>query len=217
MEFDDQPLAPVSESVSDLRRAFDEAARASSTLGHDARQALSGIRTEGGRAAATGRDLGRVLTGAFADMVKGGKSLQDVLRSVAVDLAKLAAEDLFGSGRPGGISGGGLLNSLLTASAAGNVMQSGRMRAFAKGGVLSEPALFPMRNGMGLAGEAGAEAILPLARGADGRLGVAAANEARPLSIVFNVTANDAASFRRSESQIAAMLQRTVTRGTRNL
>jgi hypothetical protein len=37
------------------------------------------------------------------------------------------------------------------------------------------------------------------------------------MNITFNVTAADAASFRRSESQIAAMLARVGARGQRNL
>lgn len=41
------------------------------------------------------------------------------------------------------------------------------------GGVGDSPTLFPMAGGMGLAFEAGAEAVLPLKRGPDGRLGVA--------------------------------------------
>ena len=65
-------------------------------------------------------------------------------------------------------------------------------------------------------GEAGPEAILPLQRGPDGALGVAAGTGGGA-SIVFNVTANDAASFMRSEGQIAAMLTRAVGRGQRGL
>ncbi len=66
-------------------------------------------------------------------------------------------------------------------------------------------------------GEAGAEAILPLKRGSDGALGVAADGGGQPVQVVFNVTAQDAASFRKSEGQIAAMLARTVARGRRGL
>ena len=66
-------------------------------------------------------------------------------------------------------------------------------------------------------GEAGAEAILPLRRGADGSLGVAASGSGSTQSIVFNVTATDAASFRKSEGQISAMLARSVARGRRGL
>ncbi len=67
-------------------------------------------------------------------------------------------------------------------------------------------------------GEAGAEAILPLRRGADGALGVAmTGGENASAPIIFNVTATDAASFRKSEGQISAMLARSVSRGRRGL
>jgi len=89
---------------------------------------------------------------------------------------------------------------------------------FAKGGVVSTPSYFPMGGEIGLAGEAGAEAILPLARGADGRLGVAAgAGQGAGAPIVFNVTTPDAQSFLKSEAQVSAMLARAVGRGTRGL
>lgn len=88
---------------------------------------------------------------------------------------------------------------------------------FADGGVVASPAFFPMGGGLGLMGEAGAEAILPLKRGSDGALGVAAPGGGGGAQIVFNVTATDAASFRKSEGQIAAMLARSVGRGQRGL
>ncbi len=88
---------------------------------------------------------------------------------------------------------------------------------FASGGVVSAPTYFPMRRSVGLMGEAGAEAILPLQRGADGRLGVAAGGGGGAVNVVFNVTAADAASFRKSEAQITGMLARAVARGSRTL
>jgi hypothetical protein len=54
----------------------------------------------------------------------------------------------------------------------GGVMSRGRLTAFANGGVVNGPTVFPMANGMGLMGEAGPEAIMPLKRGPDGKLGV---------------------------------------------
>ena len=49
------------------------------------------------------------------------------------------------------------------------------IRRFASGGVVERPTAFPMRGGRwGLMGEAGPEAILPLQRLANGRLGVEA-------------------------------------------
>ena len=59
-------------------------------------------------------------------------------------------------------------------SAMGNVLAKNKIVPYAYGGVVDKPTLFPMANGMGLMGEAGAEAIMPLKRGKDGKLGVAA-------------------------------------------
>lgn len=60
-----------------------------------------------------------------------------------------------------------------TANANGNIFESGKITPFANGGVVNKPTLFPMANGTGLMGEAGPEAIVPLKRGSDGKLGIA--------------------------------------------
>ncbi len=98
----------------------------------------------------------------------------------------------------------------------GNVVRSGRITPFADGGVVNSPVLFPLRNGTGLAGEAGPEAILPLKRGADGKLGVAAGGQGN-VTITMNISTPDVAGFQRSQSQIAANLVRAMERGQRNL
>lgn len=162
--------------------------------------------------------FGRQLSGAMRDAVVGGKSLEDVLRRVGMNLAGMALSqglqpmtNLF-SRFASGLSGG--LGNLLPFAKGGVV---GGVTPFAGGGVVAAPTYFPMAGGAtGLMGEAGAEAILPLRRGADGRLGVAAGGGA-PVNVVFNVTAQDAASFRKSEAQITGMLARAVSRGARTL
>jgi phage-related minor tail protein len=88
---------------------------------------------------------------------------------------------------------------------------------FAKGGVVAAPSYFPMGTGLGLAGERGAEAILPLARGADGRMGVRADAGNSPLTVTVNIATQDAASFRRSETYLSSMIARAVARGERSL
>jgi lambda family phage tail tape measure protein len=164
------------------------------------------------------RSFGAELTSALKGAAISGRSLQDVLRQIGLSLAGMAlsqglkplrslASSLF-SDLLGGR--GGALHF-----ADGGV--PGRVTPFASGGVVSTPTYFPMGSGLGLAGEAGAEAILPLRRSADGRLGVAAAGAAAPVNVVFNVTAQDAASFRKSEGQITGMLARAVSRGARRL
>lgn len=147
--------------------------------------------------------FGRQLTGALQGAVVNGRSLEDVLRRLALNLAGMA----LGQGlKPLQ----GLFSSLF-----GQML--GGITPFAKGGVVASPTYFGSGGGVGLMGEAGAEAILPLARGADGRLGVAAGGQGRPVNIVFNVTSPDAASFRKSEAQVTGMLARAVSRGTRSL
>lgn len=171
--------------------------------------------------------FGRALTSALRGATTGGKGLEEVLRSVGMRLSDIAlsaglkplegllgdaAESVIGSLSAGfdRMSGAGV-----TAYAAGGV--PGRVMPFAEGGVVAAPTYFPISGGMGLMGEAGAEAILPLKRGADGALGVAAEGGGGTTVIHFQVTASDAASFARSEGQITAMLARSVGRGRRGL
>lgn len=58
-------------------------------------------------------------------------------------------------------------------SANGNAFAKNGIQPFARGGVVNSPTVFPFANGVGLMGEAGPEAIIPLKRGRDGKLGVA--------------------------------------------
>jgi phage-related minor tail protein len=147
--------------------------------------------------------FGSALTGALRSATTGGKGLDDVLKGLADRLADIA------------LSTG--LKPLETAigSAIGGAI--GSVTPFAQGGVVRAPTYFATAGGTGLMGEAGAEAILPLQRGSDGSLGVAVSGGAAQPPIVFNVTATDAASFRKSEGQISAMLARSVARGRRGL
>jgi len=147
--------------------------------------------------------FGRQLTGALQGAVVSGRSLEDVLRRLALNLAGMALSQGL---RPLQ----GLFSSLF-----GQLL--GGVTPFAKGGVVASPTYFGTSGGLGLMGEAGAEAILPLARGADGRLGVAGGGGAAPVHVVFNVTTPDAPSFRKSEAQVTGMLARAVSRGTRSL
>lgn len=150
--------------------------------------------------------VGSALSRAFRGAVLEGGSLKSVLAEVAKSFADLALKAAF---QPLGQAVSGALESLFTAT---NPALGG-VTAFAKGGVLASPTYFPMGSGFGLAGEAGAEAVMPLSRGADGRLGVVGGGGA--VNVTFNVAASDARSFARSEAEISALLLRAVKRGTR--
>ena len=108
----------------------------------------------------------------------------------------------------GGILPGGGIG----AARQGMVLYGGDMQNFATGGVVSRPTMFPMANGgVGLMGEAGAEAIMPLTRMPSGDLGVKAQGGGGKNVIVnMNITTQDADSFRKSKKQIARDMGRGI-------
>ena len=157
---------------------------------------------------------------AFDGLVFDGAKLSDSLKLVAssmIDTVYGIAIKPVQNALGGAIANGlqGLLGGLMP-FANGASFAQGRVMPFAKGGVVSQPTAFPMRGGTGLMGEAGPEAIMPLARGADGRLGVQAAGAGRAVNIVMNIQTPDVAGFQRSQSQIATQAQRMLARGQRN-
>ena len=162
------------------------------------------------------QSFGTQLTGALKSAAVSGKSLDDVLRRIGLNLAGMALEQgLKPLQSLAGSMFSGLLGGLAGALPFAKGGVPGHVVPFASGGVVSSPSYFPMGGSLGLMGEAGPEAILPLRRGADGRLGVAAAGGGGAINVVFNVTATDAASFRKSEAQVSGMLARAVSRGSR--
>ena len=152
----------------------------------------------------------------FADATAGGKQFDDVLKSLALRLSSLTVQNAFKplakdlakglqglfSGTLGGDSGGVIKN----------------ISPFAAGGVIGAPTYFPLPSGgLGLAGEAGPEAIMPLLRDADGRLGIAMGGGGQAANITVQIATPDAASFRRSEAYITGQIARAVARGQRSL
>ena len=115
------------------------------------------------------------LTNAINGLIDGTKSLSESLAGILRQLASLAIS--FG------------VKSILNLNANGNAFQNGNVIPYARGGVVNRPTLFPMANGMGLMGEAGPEAIMPLRRGPSGKLGVEASGNGMG-SVVVNVNAS---------------------------
>jgi lambda family phage tail tape measure protein len=74
-------------------------------------------------------------------------------------------------------------------NAKGNVFAQNGIQAFARGGIVNGPTLFPFAKGIGLMGEAGPEAIMPLRRGRDGNLGVMSSGGGTT-NVVVNVDAS---------------------------
>ncbi|WP_150522951.1 phage tail tape measure protein [Roseibium sediminis] len=164
------------------------------------------------------RDFSSTLSKGMKSALVDGKSLDSVFRQMALSLSsKVLAKSLAPlEGLAGSLAGnlfsglGGIGKGLFP-----SILKS--ITPFAKGGVVATPTYFSMQGGTGLAGEAGAEAILPLSRGADGRLGVRTGTGNAGNAINVTVVARDVESFRRSEAQVSAIVARAVGRGRRGL
>lgn len=163
------------------------------------------------------RALNRGLRSAIDGVVLDGDTLSQSLKTIGQSLVKAAynaavkpvtshvaglfangAQSLFGDALP---------------FAKGGTFSQGRVTPFATGGIVDAPTYFPMRSGTGLMGEAGPEAIMPLSRGPDGKLGVKSQSQSAPVNVVMNISTPNAESFRRSQSQIAAQMSRALGRG----
>lgn len=160
----------------------------------------------------------KAISKAFTDATAGGKQFDDVLKQLALRLSNMAVTQAFNpaaKGMAGGLSK--LFESLFGAdSDASGSMRARSITPFATGGVIGTPAYFPLSpGGMGLAGEAGPEAIVPLSRGSDGRLGVAMSGGGQAPNVTVQIATPDAQSFRRSEAYITGQIARAVARGQR--
>lgn len=196
-------------------------AAASMAAGFDTelRRVRESLAATGADVATLERGLSKGLRRAFDGVVFDGMKLSDALETVAQSMIQTTysaaikpVTNHFGGMLAEGV--GSLVEGLLPfANGAG--FSQGRVMPFANGGVVSGPTMFPMRGGTGLMGEAGPEAIMPLARGADGKLGVRGGGGGTT-NVVMNISTPDAQGFQRSQGQIAAQMSRALGRGNRN-
>jgi hypothetical protein len=141
---------------------------------------------------------GDAMSSGLMSIVDGTKSVKEAFRSMALDIIKhlykvLVVESMVRS------IGGALANSSSAAvakigtglttygQADGGAWQNG-VQKFANGGVVGSPTYFGMGGGQtGLMGEAGPEAIMPLKRGPDGKLGVSTTGGSQSITVVQNI------------------------------
>ncbi len=203
-----------------LGRSFDDSARMTAAFEAELARLRESMLYTNREVTTLSSGIGSGLRRAFEGLVFDGMKLSDALKGIARSMADTAfavAMKPLEQALSGAIAQGvnGLIGGVLP-FADGGAFAQGRVMPFAKGGIVSQPTYFPMRGATGLMGEAGAEAIMPLRRGADGRLGVATTGGGRPLNVTFNVSTPDVAGFQRSQSQIAAQMGRLLARGERN-
>ena len=188
-----------SKSMEILERIFKGSSEASEEYGRKTNNMLD--KTFGQQTLSkinTFKDSIKSVGDAFGDVVvKGIKGMEDALvkfvmtgtisfrnlaNSIISDMVRIAIQQTITRPFTNFISG-------LFGNADGNAFVDGKVQKYAYGGVVNRPTLFPMANGMGLMGEAGAEAILPLRRGSNGKLGVQASGGSFG-NIVVNVDAS---------------------------
>ncbi len=122
------------------------------------------------------KDLGATFSSAFEDAIAGGEDFSNVLQGLAQDIERMLARRFITDPLMKGLDSL-VINPLsdwlggMVANADGGVYSGAGISAYS-GQVVSSPTVFPFAKGIGLMGEAGPEAILPLSRGSDGKLGV---------------------------------------------
>jgi phage-related minor tail protein len=164
--------------------------------------------------------VGSELNSAFSDVLRGTKTVGEALRDFAQNVLISIAEELFNKmiTQPLVSSLGNALSGISLFSANGNAFNPSGVVPFANGGVVSSPQLFAFGNGgsLGVMGEAGPEAILPLARGPGGKLGVRSSGGGSPVNVVVNNYSNEQAEVKQNGQNLEVIIGRVVSRDIQN-
>ena len=151
--------------------------------------------------------LARGLAQSFTEIITGSKSAEEAMKGLILQIGQLILQELLLAQIRLMMRSAGLLPAANGMAVSGG---GSPVTAYAYGGVVSQPTTFPMSQGRtGLMGEAGPEAIMPLSRMPDGRLGVSGEGVASSKIVNVNMTVNtpDADSFRKSNRQINSQLR----------
>lgn len=160
------------------------------------------------------------ISDSLMDLVKGATSVEEAFRNMLYNIVEQIYQAQVVD--PLAESAGSFLTNLIggiTKTQADGGAWSHGVQMFAKGGVVSSATMFGHSGGLGVMGEAGPEAIMPLKRGRDGKLGVAAAGgDGGSQDVIINqnftFTANGDESVKRiiaeAAPSIAEMTKRQV-------
>jgi lambda family phage tail tape measure protein len=163
----------------------------------------------GGQAAGVVINAFQGMEDALTTFVTTGKAnFRDLANSIIADITRIAIRQA-------------IIKPLVGAlfpdvkNANGNVFAANGIVPFAKGGIVDRPMVFPFaRGGIGLMGEAGPEAIMPLKRGPGGRLGVEASGGGQ--GVVVNVNVDAQGTSVQGDQSRAGNLGRAIAEAVRN-
>jgi hypothetical protein len=215
---DGQAIADLTGKLYDQKKALDDANQAAQFFGQTAESAFEGL-------------------------ITGGESFTDVLTDMGKELAQAVLQaELLGQGPLAGLLGtasgtsgqlGGILGGVLAGlrpgtpsigggelggfgssimSAKGNVFTSPGLSAYSNQ-IVHRPTYFQFAKG-GVMGEAGPEAILPLTRGGDGRLGVAANSNAPIFNLQIITPPGQTATVTKTRNATGGLDVKAVIKGT---
>jgi lambda family phage tail tape measure protein len=172
-------LRELIEASQDVKKSFKE------TFSESLKQYYEQLTNFGAQVADSVKGAFQGLEDQLVSFVTTGKaSFADLAKSIIADIARIAIRQAIIAPLLKGV--GGIFG--LTFANGGVFAQNG-IQKFARGGIVDKPTLFPFAKGTGLMGEAGPEAIMPLRRGRDGRLGVEAAGGGGGVNVTVNVDA----------------------------
>ena len=172
-------LRELIEASQDVKKSFKE------TFSESLKQYYEQLTNFGAQVADSVKGAFQGLEDQLVSFVTTGKaSFADLAKSIIADIARIAIRQAIIAPLLKGV--GGIFG--LTFANGGVFAQNG-IQKFARGGIVDKPTLFPFAKGTGLMGEAGPEAIMPLRRGRDGRLGVEAAGGGGGVNVIVNVDA----------------------------
>jgi hypothetical protein len=185
-------LRELIKASQDVKKSFKE------TFGESLKQYYEQLANFGTQVADSVKGAFQGLEDQLFNFVMTGKaSFADLAKSIIADLARIAIRQAIIAPLLKGV--GGIFGLKF---ADGGVFAQNGIQKFARGGIVNGPTVFPFAKGIGLMGEAGPEAIMPLKRGSDGRLGVTGGGGTT--SVVVNVDATGS-SVQGDQGQSAAL------------
>jgi tetratricopeptide (TPR) repeat protein len=173
-----------------------------------------------------GASVSDTLRTSFVDVLldvlnEGAANVQDIVRSMLISIQRavldsiiniLVIRSIINPILNAGFGLTGTPGALPTLGRTGFPIDGRRVVPFRTGGIVDSPEMFPLAGGrVGVRGEDGPEAVLPLGRGSDGKLGVkgiGSLSQSKVVQVTMHISTPNADSFRKSEKQILRGMQR---------